>query len=42
MFEALEGAYRQRDANLFQFRQGFSRYRADPRFQSLLRRMNLA
>lgn len=44
MFEALEGAYRHRDVDLT-FIQGqplFDPWRADPRFQSLLQRMNLA
>ena len=44
MFEALEGAYRHRDVDL-PFIQGqplFDPWRADPRFQSLLQRMNLA
>jgi hypothetical protein len=44
MFEALEGAYRHRDVDL-PFIQGqafFDPWRADPRFQSLLKRMNLA
>jgi tetratricopeptide (TPR) repeat protein len=43
MFEALEGAYRHRDVDL-PFIQGqafFDPWRADPRFQSLLKRMNL-
>jgi hypothetical protein len=44
MFEALDVAYRQRDLLLLldidlAF---FDPYRADPRFQSLLQRMNLA
>jgi len=44
MFEALEGAYRQRDFNLrfIPVDPIFDSYRADPRFQSLLRRMNMA
>jgi tetratricopeptide (TPR) repeat protein len=44
MFEALEGAHRHRDVDL-PFIQGqplFDPWRADPRFQSLLQRMNLA
>jgi adenylate cyclase len=44
MFEALDVAHRQRDALLF-FIQNlpfFDPYRADPRFQALLQRMNLA
>jgi hypothetical protein len=43
MFETLEGAYRRRDVDL-SFIQGqalFDPWRADPRFQSLLQRMNL-
>jgi tetratricopeptide (TPR) repeat protein len=44
MFEALNGAYRQRDPSLplFQNEPVVDPYRSDPRFQSLLRRMNLA
>jgi len=44
MFEALDGAYQQRHGALASFRYNpFSEpYRADPRFQALLRRMNLA
>ena len=44
MFEALDGAYRQRDYNLYlvAVEPFFDPYRADPRFQSLLPRMNLA
>ena len=44
MFEALDGAYRQRDGNIFKIQHEpfFDPYRADPRFQALLRRMNLA
>jgi hypothetical protein len=44
MFEALEGAYRQRDRMLLNIQNlpFFDHYRADPRFQALLQRMNLA
>jgi serine/threonine protein kinase/Tfp pilus assembly protein PilF len=44
MFEALDGAYRQRDFFLIhiQYLPFFDRYRADPRFQALLQKMNLA
>lgn len=44
MFEALEGAYQKRDFLLLniEFLPFFEPYRADPRFKSLLRRMNLA
>jgi serine/threonine protein kinase/Tfp pilus assembly protein PilF len=44
MFEALDGAYRQRDAFLLYIRNlpFFDRYRADPRYQALLQKMNLA
>jgi serine/threonine-protein kinase len=44
MFEALDGAYQQRDYFLIHI-QGlpfFHRYRAEPRFQALLQKMNLA
>jgi hypothetical protein len=43
MFESLEGAYQQRDFNLrfIPVDPIFDAYRADPRFQSLLRRMNM-
>jgi len=45
MFEALDGAHRERDVNLILNIQSlplFDPYRADPRFQALLQRMNLA
>ena len=44
MFEALDGAYRQRDAFLLYIQDlpFFDPYRADPRFQALLQKMNLA
>jgi serine/threonine protein kinase/Tfp pilus assembly protein PilF len=44
MFEALEGAHRQRDFFLLYIQcfPSFDPYRADPRFQALLQRMNLA
>jgi len=44
MFEALDGARRLRDSNLLTIRSSpiFDPYRADPRFQALLQRMNLA
>ena len=44
MFEALDGAYQQRDVLLLYMRTlpFFDPYRADPRFQSLLAKMNLA
>jgi len=44
MFEALEGAYRQRDQFLVHIQNlpFFDRYRADPRYQALLQKMNLA
>jgi len=45
MFEALDGAYRQRDLFLLYIIQNlpfFDRYRTDPRFRALLQRMNLA
>jgi TolB-like protein/Tfp pilus assembly protein PilF len=44
MFEALEVAYRQRDRMLLNIQNlpFFDDYRADPRFQALLQRMNLA
>ena len=44
MFEALDGAFRQRDVFLvyIQSLPFFDPYRADPRFQSLLAKMNLA
>ena len=43
MFEALDGAHRQRDREHSRYSQPiFDPYRADPRFQALLRRMNLA
>jgi eukaryotic-like serine/threonine-protein kinase len=43
MFESLEGAYNQRDVFLLFIRTlpSFDPYRADPRFQALLTRMNL-
>jgi TolB-like protein/Tfp pilus assembly protein PilF len=43
MFEALEGAYEQRDVFLLWLQSwtSFEPYRADPRFQSFLKRMNL-
>ncbi|HEY2646769.1 MAG TPA: protein kinase [Candidatus Acidoferrales bacterium] len=43
MFNALEGAYRQRDRILIDIKNlpFFERYRSDPRFADLLRRMNL-
>jgi len=44
MFEALIGAYEQRYAHLslIQYNRFFDPYRADPRYQALLQRMNLA
>jgi hypothetical protein len=44
MFDALDGAYRQRDVFLLvlQHELFFDPYRADPRFQALLERMDLA
>jgi adenylate cyclase len=44
MYEALDVAHRQRDALLFLIQNlpFFNPYRADPRFQALLQRMNLA
>jgi Tfp pilus assembly protein PilF len=44
MFDALEGAYQQRDRLLISIKNErfFDPYRADPRFQSLLAKMNLA
>jgi hypothetical protein len=44
MFEALDGAFRQRDLNLphIQWVPFFDPYRADPRYHALLQRMNLA
>jgi hypothetical protein len=44
MFEALEGAYRQRDGFFISIHNErfFDRYRADPRFRALLAKMNLA
>jgi len=44
MFEALDGAYRQRETYLpfLRYEALFDPYRADPRFQALLQRMNLA
>ena len=44
MFEALDAAYRRRDfaLSIIQLEPLFDPYRADPRWQSLLRRMNLA
>ncbi len=43
MFEALDGAHRQRDVILLNIQNEpfFDPYRSDPRFQALLRRMNL-
>jgi eukaryotic-like serine/threonine-protein kinase len=43
MFEALDGAYRQRNVFLLALRHElfFDPYRADPRFQALLRRMDI-
>jgi hypothetical protein len=43
MFEALEEAYRQRDVYLLTIRSvpNFEPYRADPRFEALLRKMKL-
>jgi serine/threonine protein kinase/Tfp pilus assembly protein PilF len=44
MFEALDGAHRQRDYYIIQIQSlpFFDRYRADPRYQALLQKMNLA
>jgi hypothetical protein len=43
MFEALDGAHRQRSMlSYIQSFPFFDPYRADPRFQALLQRMNLA
>ncbi len=44
MFDALEGAYQQREGMLIHItnERFFDPYRADPRFQSLLAKMNLA
>jgi Tfp pilus assembly protein PilF len=44
MFEALDGANQQRHwhLSLIQYNQFFEPYRADPRFRTLLQRMNLA
>jgi hypothetical protein len=44
MFAAFDAAYRQRDPMLAAVHHDpvFDPYRADPRFQALLRRMNLA
>jgi hypothetical protein len=45
MFEALDGAHRQRDVRLLLYIQNlpfFDPYRADPRYQALLQRMNLS
>jgi hypothetical protein len=44
MFEALDGAFQQRDSSLVHIKnpQFVDPYRADPRFQALLRRMDLA
>jgi len=44
MFDALDGAYRQRDVFLLvlQHERFFDPYRADPRFRALLQRMDLA
>lgn len=44
MFEALDGAHRQRDffLLLIQYFPFFDRYRSDPRYQALLQKMNLA
>jgi hypothetical protein len=43
MFEALDWAYQKRDVELrlIQCESFFDPYRTDPRFQALLRRMNL-
>ncbi len=44
MFEALEGAFQQRDYYMIRIQDlpFFDRYRADPRYQALLQKMNLA
>jgi eukaryotic-like serine/threonine-protein kinase len=44
MFEALDGAHRQRDYFMIQIQYlpFFDRYRADPRYNALLQKMNLA
>ena len=44
MFEALDGAYQQRygHLSLIQYNRLFDPYRADPRYQALFQRMNLA
>jgi hypothetical protein len=44
MFEALDGAYQRREPRLPLVRKQpiFDPYRADPRFQAMLHRMNLA
>ena len=44
MFEALDGAHRQRDMHLLVYSTPavLRPYRADPRYQALLQRMNLA
>ena len=44
MYDALDAAYRQRDPRLAEIQNdpSFDRYRAEPRFEALLRRMNLA
>ena len=44
MFDALEGAYQQRDRMLIELKNErfFDPYRADPRFQALLKKMNLS
>jgi hypothetical protein len=44
MFEALDGAYQQRDIFLphIRYLPFFDPYRADPRYQAQLKKMNLA